>query len=85
MVAAIFALPFVYALICLITGEITVVLQRAHNTQYSPSGHLIFTRNEQLFAIPFDIDTLQTTGPETLISEDVSCSNSYLPFYDTTN
>ena len=44
------------------TGRHHTVLDGGANAQYVPSGHLVFVRNSQMFAVPFDVDRLQTTG-----------------------
>ena len=46
------------------TGERHVVLDSGYNARYIPTGHVIFARQGALWGVPFDIDTLETTGPE---------------------
>ena len=33
------------------------------HARYSPSGHLVYTRTDTLFAAPFDLDALEVMGP----------------------
>jgi serine/threonine-protein kinase len=44
------------------TGERRTVFEGASFAHYAPSGHLIFGREGSLWAVPFDIDALTTTG-----------------------
>ena len=44
------------------TGVETIVQDRAFYARYSPTGHLLFARGQTLYAAPFDIDQLTTTG-----------------------
>jgi Tol biopolymer transport system component len=41
------------------------------NVEYSTTGHLLFVRDHTLFARPFDVDRLRTTGVQTVIAEGV--------------
>ncbi|MBM3754968.1 MAG: hypothetical protein FJW38_13420 [Acidobacteria bacterium] len=46
--------------------------------RYSPSGHILFQRENVLYAVPFDAKRLVTTGPEVPIAQDVySGSHSF--------
>ena len=53
------------------TGERKSVFEGASFARYVPTGHLIVGRGGFLFAVPFDIDRLQATGPEVLVREGV--------------
>ena len=44
------------------TGEQRTVLERASMARYVPSGHLVFGREGFLFAVPFDVDSLEVLG-----------------------
>jgi len=46
------------------TGEKRTLIQNAYNARYVPTGHLVFVRAAALWAVPFDAERLQTTGPE---------------------
>jgi len=49
-------------------GERRVLVQGASTGRYLPTGHLVFARNEELLAVPFDLAHLRTTGaPVTLL------------------
>jgi len=57
------------------TGRSTTLIENAQNAQYSPTGHLLFTRDTHLFAVSFDVDKLEITGPEVAVSKDISMHN----------
>jgi WD40 repeat protein len=44
------------------SGERTTVLTGGYAPSYSPSGHLTFVRGGSLYAVDFDLDSLQTSG-----------------------
>jgi len=48
---------------------------------YAPSGHLIYRQRGRLMAAPFDIKTLQITGPETNVTEDRMATDETVPTY----
>jgi serine/threonine-protein kinase len=54
------------------TGERRVVWRGAAMGRYSNSGHLILSRGPALYAIPFDPDTLTTTGSPTQVVQAVA-------------
>jgi eukaryotic-like serine/threonine-protein kinase len=46
----------------LATGKRQVVLEGASSARYVATGHLLFTRESTLYAIPFDVNSLTTRG-----------------------
>ena len=38
------------------------ILEGGYNARYVPSGHLVFVRSGGLFAVPFDLDSLEDEG-----------------------
>ena len=54
------------------TGTRRIVARGGNNGQYVASGHLTFVRQGTLFAVPFDLDRLITTGPEVPLIEGIS-------------
>jgi serine/threonine-protein kinase len=48
--------------ISLETGKKTILVHGGTSPRYSPSGHLIYARDGQLLAVPFDADKLEVTG-----------------------
>ena len=49
--------------ISLKTGQWKVVQRGGYFGRYASSGHLLYIRDGTLFAIPFDVDRLETSGP----------------------
>lgn len=45
------------------TGERKIVLRGGTFARYVPTGHLIYARDLSIFAVPFDADKLEVTGP----------------------
>jgi serine/threonine-protein kinase len=58
------------------TGEQVTVLEGASSAWYVESGHLVFAREGFLFAVPFDIGTLEARGSPTPVVEDVMGTRS---------
>jgi serine/threonine-protein kinase len=44
------------------------------DVRYVPTGHLVFARDDTLFAVPFDIDKLEIKGPARPVVEDIHIS-----------
>jgi serine/threonine-protein kinase len=54
------------------TGERKTVLRGGFFGRYLPSGHLVYMRQNTLFAAPFDLSRLSVTGAAQPVLEDVS-------------
>ena len=54
------------------SGEQQTLIENALDARYVDSGHLVFAREGDLWAIRFDLETLQTSGTEKLILEGVN-------------
>jgi serine/threonine-protein kinase len=54
------------------TGERTVLHSGGAYGRWVPSGHLVYLRESTLFAMPFDIDTLDATGVPSPIVQGVT-------------
>ncbi len=52
------------AILSLETGEYRTIIEEGYAGRYAPTGHLVFMRVNTLWAVPFDIGRLETTGPE---------------------
>lgn len=52
------------ALLSLETGKTQILIQNAYNARYVPTGHIVFMRTGSLWAVPFNMKQLKTTGPE---------------------
>jgi len=69
-------------LLSLETGGRTDLIDDALHIRYSHTGHLLFARDKQLLAAPFDVDRLKVTGPEVPVFEDVCMRNwARLPYF----
>jgi serine/threonine-protein kinase len=53
----------------LATGERRVLLRGASTGRYVGTGHLLYSRDDALTVVPFDIATLQVTGPSVALPE----------------
>ncbi len=51
--------------LALATGKYRVLIDGAYLARYSPTGHLVYARQGKLEAAPFDLETLEVTGPPT--------------------
>ena len=68
----------------LATGERKVILQKAADGRYLPSGHLAFVRRGTLMAMPFDLDRLEATGGAVaLIADVMQAANENSEQFDT--
>lgn len=54
------------------TRETKVVIPAGYCGRYVPSGHLLYVHRNTLFAVPFDIDLLETRGVPVPIVDDVA-------------
>jgi len=64
------------AVLSLETGEYRVVLAGGTNPHYSRSGHLVYARAGNIMAAPFDLATLQVTGPPVTAVRGVATSSN---------
>ena len=53
------------------TGKLKTLFKGGMFARYVDSGHLVFARDNSLFAAPFDLDSLEVTGRAELVVEDV--------------
>ena len=58
------------------TGERKVVYQGGSYGRYATTGHLLFVNRGTLFAIPFDLDSLETRGAPVPVLQKVATSPS---------
>ena len=56
----------------LATGERKILLTDATDARYLPTGHLVFLRRGQLFAVPFDVERLQARGRPVAVLDGVA-------------
>jgi len=50
-------------------GERIVVVQAGSSGRYVASGHVIYARNDELFAVPFDMSRLRVSGQASRLSD----------------
>ena len=62
-------------LVSLDTREFTVVSTDGTDPFYSPTGHVLFARGNNLFAAPLDVDQLEVTGPTVPVVQGVRVEN----------
>ena len=51
------------------SGERTTVLTGASDARYVPTGHLVYVLDDDLFAVPFELSSLEVTGGAVPIEE----------------
>jgi eukaryotic-like serine/threonine-protein kinase len=54
------------------TGNREVLIDAATDARYVPTGHIVFSFRETLFALPFDATALKVTGNRVPVVEDVA-------------
>ncbi len=62
------------AVVSLRTGETRIVAQDTANPRFLPTGHLVFSRPGTLFAVPFNLQRLETSGAPLPILDDLVTS-----------
>jgi Tol biopolymer transport system component/predicted Ser/Thr protein kinase len=58
-------------LLSLDTGEVQVLVQGGMYPQYLATGHIVYGRDAQLFAVPFDLKSLEVKGTPIRVLEEV--------------
>ncbi len=59
------------ALLSLATSEIRELIRGGFRPRYVSTGHVLFARDGDLWAAPFDLDRLEITGPEVPVVQNV--------------
>ena len=54
------------------SGSRKVVYRGGYHGRYLPTGHLLYLRDGALFAVPFDLDQLEVTGPVVSVLDGVT-------------
>ena len=67
------------------SGPRKIVQQGSSYGRYLPSGHLVYRQEGTLFAVPFDLDRLETTGPPAPALEGVLAAEGYGAQFDFSN
>ena len=58
------------------TGKRTVLIEGGLSGRYVTAGYLLYTKNETLFAVPFDANQLKVTGQAVPVLQDVATETS---------
>ncbi len=53
------------------TGDRKVLIEGGYYARYASSGHLLYASEGGLMAVPFDLETLEVTGPASAVAEQV--------------
>jgi serine/threonine-protein kinase len=59
------------------TGALNSLVQGGMDARYLRSGHIVYGRDGKAFAVPFDLASLQITGPAVEVIESVVTSTGY--------
>ncbi|MFB3099778.1 MAG: protein kinase, partial [Acidimicrobiia bacterium] len=59
------------------TGDRQVVHRGGTYGRYVPTGHLVYSNAGALFAVPFDLDTLETSGSPIPVVENLAADRSF--------
>jgi len=59
------------------TGEHRVLLEGGTKPSYLPTGHILYGRGGALYAIPFDLETLEVSGAPFLVADEVVTSDGW--------
>ncbi|MGE5717438.1 MAG: TolB family protein, partial [Acidobacteriota bacterium] len=65
------------AVVSLRTGEQRILVEDAAYPRYLPTGHFVFTRPGTLFAVPFRLKRLETSGPPAPLLDDLMTNFRY--------
>jgi len=60
----------------LASGERTTIVEGGTSPRYLPTGHIVYSRDGALIAIPFDVEQLRATGPPVKVLDDVLTETS---------
>lgn len=59
------------------TGESRTILEDAFAAKYVPSGHIVFLRLNDLWAVPFDLESVDTTGRAVRVISGIESNQNY--------
>jgi len=59
------------------TGDQKILMEGGFYARYVSSGHLLYASESGLMAVPFDVDTLEVTGPPAAVAEPVAQSTYF--------
>jgi hypothetical protein len=61
------------------TGKVRVVEEDGGNGRYSPTGHLLFSRGDEILAVPFDLGHLAPRGTPVAVWNGLSTRFTFVP------
>ena len=59
------------------TGELSTIIETASNARYVESGHIVFVRDSALWAVPFNLTSLQKTGVEVPVIQGIETNSTF--------
>lgn len=59
------------ALLDLASGKYRTLIKDAHDATYSPTGHILFMRNQALWAAPFDLGRRAVSGADRVVRQNL--------------
>ncbi len=67
------------------TGEGRLLLENGTSARYVASGHIVFAREGALFAMPFDLERMQTSGAAIPVLEGVGWGGAGEAYFDVSD
>jgi serine/threonine-protein kinase len=58
------------------------IIRGATSARYLPSGHLVYTTGSTMFAVPFDVETLETRGTAVPVLDDMASDSAGIGQFD---
>jgi serine/threonine-protein kinase len=58
------------------SGERKTLIEGGSDARYVPTGHLVYMLHGSLFAVPFDVDRVEVTGPSVRLVEGVRITST---------
>jgi serine/threonine-protein kinase len=58
-------------LLDLASGQHRTLIAGAYNAKYAPTGHIVFARGDALWAVPFDLNSMQINGAESPLFDEI--------------
>ena len=65
------------AVVALDSGEVETLIEGGTHPRYVPTGHLLYSRDDALYAVPFDLDTRSVDGSPVRVLEGLVPSANY--------
>lgn len=62
----------------LVTADRRTLLRNAYSAYYIQTGHLVYMRESSLWAVPFDLESLESKGGEVLLVDGIESSPEFI-------